>query len=108
MEFLQGDLLEPFGNRRAHYLVCNPPYISQKEYQELDREVKAFEPRQALLGGPTGLEFYERLAKEMPKGLIKAWFEIGHTQGSALFAALSKRASEARLGRKRALFCLFP
>lgn len=87
VEFLQGDLFEPFNGRKAHYIVCNPPYVSEQEFLSLDREVKAHEPRHALVGGPTGLEFYERVAKELPHVLEpdgKVWFELGHTQGGAL------------------------
>lgn len=87
VEFLQGDLLEPFKGRKADFLVCNPPYISEQEFQDLDREVKEFEPRRALVAGPTGLEFYERLQRDLPAVLAptaEVWFEIGHTQGTAL------------------------
>lgn len=87
LEFLQGDLLEPFLGRKAHYLVCNPPYISEAEFQGLDREVKEFEPRHALVAGATGFEFYEKLAKQLPACLYpdaKVWFEIGFTQGPSL------------------------
>lgn len=79
VEFVQGDLLEPFQGRKIDYLVCNPPYVSETEYDQLDREVK-WEPREALVAGPSGLEFYERLAGTN----IPCWFEIGHTQGKAL------------------------
>jgi release factor glutamine methyltransferase len=87
VEFLQGDLLQPFQGRKAHYLVCNPPYLSESEYLQLDREVREFEPRLALVGGATGLEFYEKLAKELPLYLepgARLWFEMGHAQGAAL------------------------
>lgn len=87
VEFLQGDLLEAFDGRKAHYVVCNPPYISEAEFQSLDREVKEFEPRHALIAGKTGLEFYEKLAKQLPACLhpgAKIWFEIGYDQGPAL------------------------
>lgn len=84
VEVLQGDLLKPFEGRKTHYFVCNPPYISEAEYLDLDKEVRDFEPKQALVGGETGLEFYRRLAADLnmymhPEG--KAWFEIGTKQG---------------------------
>src|SRR5262249_40817956 len=84
VEILQGDLLAPFVGRKAHYVVCNPPYVSEAEYAALSNEVRHFEPIQALLAGRTGLEFYERLAKELPAFLepsAKVWFEIGTGQG---------------------------
>lgn len=87
VEFFQGDLLAPFQGRKADVVVCNPPYISEKEYSELDREVRDFEPRPALVAGPTGYEFYERLAKELPAYLKpggKVYFEIGREMGERM------------------------
>lgn len=87
VEFLQGDLLEPFKGRKAHYVVCNPPYVAEGEFQGLEREVRCFEPRQALVAGPTGVEYYERLAQALPACLnrgARIWLEIGHMQGPAL------------------------
>ena len=87
VEFLQGDLLTPFQERKTQFLICNPPYIAEREYGNLDREVRNYEPRNALISGETGLEFYERLAKDLPARLLphgKAWFEVGTGQGPAL------------------------
>jgi release factor glutamine methyltransferase len=81
---LRGDFLAPFKGSKAHYIVCNPPYISEDEYVMLDKEVKDYEPRLALIGGKTGLEFYQRLAKELPPYLYphaQVWLEIGYQQG---------------------------
>lgn len=83
----EGDFLEPFRGEKTHFLVCNPPYISQEEYSQLDKEVKNYEPKLALLGGATGLEFYKRLAADyqeflFPEGII--WLEIGYNQGEAI------------------------
>jgi release factor glutamine methyltransferase len=87
VEIVQGDLLAPFQGRKADVLVCNPPYISEKEYIELDREVRDWEPKQALVAGPTGYEFYERLARELPPYLkpgAKVYFEIGQGMGEGV------------------------
>lgn len=80
VEILQGDLLEPFKGRRADFIFCNPPYISEKEYLTLDPSVRLFEPKLALVGGEKGTEFYERLQKDLPPD-AKCFFEIGSTQG---------------------------
>lgn len=82
--FRKGDLLDPFRNEKTHYFVCNPPYISESEYHQLNREVKNFEPHQALVAGVSGLEYYERLAEELSAYLYphgKVWLEIGYRQG---------------------------
>lgn len=84
---VKGDLFDSFKEKRTHYLVCNPPYISESEYEGLGVEVKEFEPRLALVAGVTGLEFYERLARELPDYFYsggEGWFEIGYQQGEAV------------------------
>lgn len=86
VEFLQGDLLQPFKGRQADYIVSNPPYVRACEYEALENEVK-YEPRLALVGGDTGLDFYSALAKSLPEVLLsgaKVWFEIGADQGNSV------------------------
>ncbi len=83
VKFLHGDLLQPFKGKKADMVVSNPPYISQKDYESLDRQVRDFEPYQALVGGADGLDFYRRLAKELPLHLNphgRVWLEIGYDQ----------------------------
>jgi release factor glutamine methyltransferase len=83
VELLQGDLLKPFQGK-ADIIVCNPPYISEKEFTQLDREVCEWEPKSALVGGPSGFEFYEKLSVELPRYLKpsgKVYFEIGTGMG---------------------------
>lgn len=87
VELVHGNLLEPFASEKFDFVVCNPPYISAKEYDELSYEVKDFEPKEALLAGHTGLEFYERLGSTLPACLnpgARVWFEIGAGQGHAV------------------------
>jgi release factor glutamine methyltransferase len=87
VSFAEGDLLAPFYGQKAHYLVCNPPYVAKKEMEELDREVREHEPHLALLGGESGLVFYQRLAQDLPSFLHpggKAWLEIGADQGKSV------------------------
>jgi release factor glutamine methyltransferase len=43
------------------FIVSNPPYVSAAEYEKLPRDVRNFEPREALLSGPKGTEVIERL-----------------------------------------------
>lgn len=85
--FLQGDLFSPFAGKKAHFLVCNPPYISEKEFEILDHGVKVYEPKLALVAGSSGLEFYHRIAEHLEEFLFpeaSAWFEIGYSQGDAV------------------------
>lgn len=65
IRFFQSDLLadvpadEPFD-----FIVSNPPYVSEAEYERLPADVRLHEPRAALLSGPQGTEVIERLAAE--------------------------------------------
>jgi release factor glutamine methyltransferase len=90
--FCRGDLFEPFAGRKADLIVCNPPYVSVKEYLNLDPSVRDFEPQMALVGGETGFEFYERLARQAPQFLNpngQLILEIGEGQGKKLFEIFS-------------------
>src|SRR3990172_2547021 len=40
---------------RFDVVVSNPPYVSEKEWDSLPREVREFEPARALVSGPDGL-----------------------------------------------------
>ncbi len=50
-------------------IVCNPPYIPTKDIDGLERNVKDFEPKMALDGGADGLDFYRKLAEQVPSKL---------------------------------------
>lgn len=82
-----GDFLDPFKGMKADYIVSNPPYISKSVYQNLDKDVKDFEPQKALVAKESGLEFYRRFRDEYsyylnPRG--KIFFEIGYDQNKSL------------------------
>ncbi len=86
VEFLLGDLLKPFQGK-ADIIVSNPPYITEKDYAELDRQVRDWEPKMALEAGPSGLKFYEQFARDLPRFLNpngKVYFEIGTGMGEQI------------------------
>jgi release factor glutamine methyltransferase len=73
VEVLTGDLFSPLPpGVRFDLIVSNPPYIAEGEIDDLQEEIRRHEPRQALVSGPTGLEFYQRL---VPGAL--PWLEPG-------------------------------
>jgi len=49
---------------KINIIVSNPPYISEKNYGGLPREVQDFEPKCALLAGNTGLEIYKKILED--------------------------------------------
>lgn len=66
IEFRQGDLLEPVRGMRFQYLVSNPPYISDAEWEQVAPNVKNYEPAIALRGGVDGLDYIRRLIAQAP------------------------------------------
>lgn len=46
---------------QADIVVSNPPYVSLEEYNNLDDEIKLFEPKIALTDNSAGLTFYEKI-----------------------------------------------
>lgn len=74
-------------------IVSNPPYIASGEIGALDPEVRDFDPRAALDGGPDGLDFYRLMAPAMaallaPGGALVVEVGMGQSGTVAeLFAA---------------------
>jgi release factor glutamine methyltransferase len=95
-----------------HVIVANPPYISSKELETLQGEVRNFDPARALDGGADGLDAYRTIAAQAKAFLEAAGrvaVEIGHTQRqdvTRLFEASDLHLIEARKdlgGRDRVL-----
>ncbi|HTD22144.1 MAG TPA: peptide chain release factor N(5)-glutamine methyltransferase [Terriglobales bacterium] len=61
IRFHQADLLSGFQAQQLDFIVSNPPYVSEAEPEKTQREVREFEPKVAVFGGPTGMEIYQRL-----------------------------------------------
>jgi release factor glutamine methyltransferase len=86
IDFRQGNLFEPVEGV-FDIIVCNPPYISAQDYEELAAGVRDYEPQNALLAGKKGTEFYEKLIYESIDYLEKnGWLlmEIGAKQGKTV------------------------
>lgn len=68
-------------------IVSNPPYVESAVCEALDPRVKDWEPRLALDGGASGLDFYDRYLGDAlnilkPGGAV--FFEIGENQGESV------------------------
>jgi len=64
IHFREADLLTGFENDFFEFVVSNPPYVGESEQDEVQLEVRKFEPRKAVFAGPTGLEIIARLIPE--------------------------------------------
>jgi release factor glutamine methyltransferase len=83
------------------FILANPPYVSEAEYEDLAPEVREYEPQTALLAGEDGLRDIRQIvdvAAERLKPGGTLFMEIGHTQGDAL-AALVKAFPSLTLTR---------
>lgn len=104
VDIRKGSLLEPLRENEAEFIIANPPYLSRKEWEHLDPSVRDFEPKEALVGGPHGTEFYEKLIEQaLEKGVRAMVVEIGETQG-ALLSALFKQKGAISVEVFRDLF----
>ena len=81
--FVQGDLLEGIAQPVFDFVVANPPYVGESEADKVQREVRKFEPKEAVFGGKNGLDIFQRLIPQAHARLVHGgWLvmEIGYTQ----------------------------
>jgi len=62
--FHQADLLTGFAPDSLDLVASNPPYVGEAERDQVQLEVRKFEPRNAVFAGPTGLEVIARLVPQ--------------------------------------------
>lgn len=73
-------------------IVSNPPYIPSSDIADLMPEVRDYEPRLALDGGPDGFDAYRLLLADTARLLAhdgRAFFEMGAGQDRSLAALAS-------------------
>lgn len=113
IDFKIGDFLSPFRGEKADFIICNPPYISEKEYDDLMDDVKYFEPKNSLIAADNGLFFYKKFADSGFEYLnpgAKVVFEIGYNQKDLLYDMfadrkwISKKAYKDLSGKDRFFF----
>lgn len=87
LDIRPGDMGQPFAEPDSLDLVLsNPPYVTEEEYSQLDREVAGFEPRTALVSGEDGLDHLRQLLPNAGEALREGGHllvEIGWKQGEA-------------------------
>ena len=65
------------------FILSNPPYLTSSEYRNLSKDVKDYEPKQALVGGFDGILYYKKIISFSKSSLKKNGFlalEIGDGQ----------------------------
>jgi release factor glutamine methyltransferase len=97
IEFHQGTL--PPSAEGFDLVVANLPYVAEGDWRELQREVTEWEPREALLAGPDGLDAVRAAVPALAGVTGTLALEIGEGQVAAvteLLAAAGFTASEPR------------
>ena len=93
VSFINSNLFEVLSkDEKFDIIVSNPPYIKKAVIDELQEEVKK-EPKIALDGGVSGLEFYEKIVNQASyylndRGILA--FEIGYDQGKEVSELMKK------------------
>ena len=67
IRFHHADLLEGLNLTGLDFVISNPPYVGESEEDQVQLEVRKFEPRNAVFAGPSGTEIIARL---IPQALV--------------------------------------
>ena len=101
LAFLCSDLMTGIKKgRKFDMILANLPYVAEREWDDIMRDVKEYEPGVALLGGPDGLEIYRRFVRLLPEYLGEhgcVLVEIGPGQGQKMVNMLESRGLKAVL-----------
>ncbi len=96
--FLEGPLFGPLpAGSVFDLIVSNPPYIISSDIAGLQREIKDWEPREALDGGTDGLDFYRKIFLDAGRYMSRGGLvicELGFGQADSV----SKIAVESGFG----------
>jgi release factor glutamine methyltransferase len=93
----------PAGGGEFDLLVANLPYVSEADYRTLQPEIARYEPREALVAGPTGLEAIEGLLEELAARSVAAGalaLEVGAGQAGAVAGLMRRAGFEAVEARR--------
>lgn len=118
IDFRQGSLLEPVGDRSFDLVLSNPPYLTEAEWLSAAPEVRDWEPHGAMVAEDGGMAVIRELAFGLPRALRPGgWFgvEVGSAQGPAVSQLLrtvsgldSTQVRKDLTGRPRYVFARRP
>jgi release factor glutamine methyltransferase len=81
IRFHRANLLEGIG-AGFDFVVSNPPYVGESEADQVQLEVRKFEPRDAVFAGATGLEIIERLIPQAYAALRPSGWMVMEISGT--------------------------
>jgi len=87
IQFYQTDLLAGL-DPEFDFIVSNPPYVGESEEDQVQLEVRKFEPRDAVFAGPTGTEVISRLIPQGRAALRSGGWLVMEVSGTIANAVL--------------------
>jgi release factor glutamine methyltransferase len=82
IQFREADLLTGIEDNSFDFIVSNPPYVGESEEDQVQLEVRKFEPRNAVFAGPTGVEVIARLIPQAHDALKPGGWLIMEISGT--------------------------
>lgn len=99
IHFIYSNMFENIKNK-FDIIVSNPPYIKGKDIQNLDIEVKNYDPVLALDGGDDGLNFYRIISNQSKNFLNQngvVILEVGLGQANAVIKIMSENGFDCEI-----------
>jgi release factor glutamine methyltransferase len=81
IQFHNANLLAGVGSE-FDFVVSNPPYVGESEEDEVQLEVRKFEPRNAVFAGSSGIEVIQRLIPQADAALLPGGWLIMEISGT--------------------------
>ena len=82
IQFHQSDLLEGINLAGLDFVVSNPPYVGDSEEDQVQLEVRKFEPRNAVFAGPSGVDVIARMIPQAHDALRRGGWLILEVSGT--------------------------
>ncbi len=99
--FLQGNLFEPVKSAGCtgifDVVVSNPPYLSLVDWEQVEADIRDYEPKTALVSGPSGLEVISGIIREAPLYLRQGGhvcLEVGYGQAESVIHLFGREWTE--------------
>lgn len=111
VKLLFGNGIQPLEEKGAFkeceeaIILANLPYVPTRDWENAMEDVKRYEPREALDGGPDGLDLYRMLfnqLEELPIPFV-AWCEIDPSQAKSFPEEAKKRIKDIEVSMHKDL-----
>jgi release factor glutamine methyltransferase len=90
--FRRSDLLSVYAGEKFDFVISNPPYVGEREWDKVQKQVREFEPKVAVFSGHEGMDIYRKLVPQAQEHVRDGgWFvaEIGFSEEAKVRALLA-------------------